>query len=483
MPTVRTQHHLRHDPTRLILRPLVPGAANFAGEDDRADRLIARVLALPDDEIAEMLSELESRHAPRFSGLEERWLSNLRLARAISHGPDPSLSHDQRMLLGATFSQAYAYEGAALTNPSIVPVGSPDHDAQRFVMSARAIGEGHISSIAFLTGVVDGAGAITLDERSPRVSNGTRSSAVYSRLAFAEKLSELGIMTEAAQKAVDFVPESFTSEDLRDALQKVSESDIDQLSSEDAAKHMTWLAASNYEVSFDSALPVSEHVISPAGPLEIGGMEDARFVRFVEDDGRITYFATYTAFDGYRILPQLIETSDFHRFRIATSTGPAMHHKGMAIFPRRIRGEFVALSRHDHESTYVLRSDHIRSWDNAEFVYGPERGWDIIQTGNCGSPIETDEGWLVITHGVGPMRRYVLSALLLDLDEPSKVLGRLRRPLLEPINREVYGYVPDVVYSCGSMIHRGNLITPFGYSDVGIKFAVTPLDEILSEMA
>jgi predicted GH43/DUF377 family glycosyl hydrolase len=212
-------------------------------------------------------------------------------------------------------------------------------------------------------------------------------------------------------------------------------------------------------------------------------MEDARFVRFTADDGATIYYATYTAYDGVHVLPQLIETKDFNTFRMATMTGPAIHHKGMALFPRKIRGEYVALSRHDHERSFVLRTDDVRRWHNAEVVFEPETEWDIIQTGNCGSPIETESGWLVITHGVGPMRRYVLGALLLDIDEPSKVIARLRSPFIEAADDEALGYVPDVVYSCGSMRHAGNLITPFGYSDFGIKIAVTPIADLIHAMS
>ena len=203
-----------------------------------------------------------------------------------------------------------------------------------------------------------------------------------------------------------------------------------------------WLSASSYEVSFDSDLPVSEHLISPAAPAESHGMEDARFVRFSDDDGEVTYYATYTAYDGMRILPQMIKTKDFHHFRMTTMSGPTAYHKGLALFPRKIRGDFAAVSRHDQETTFVMRSDNIRHWGNAEAVLIPEQGWEAIQTGNCGSPLETGAGWLLITHGVGPMRRYVLGAVLLDLDEPTKVLGRLKSPLLEPLEEESFGYVP-----------------------------------------
>ena len=222
---------------------------------------------------------------------------------------------------------------------------------------------------------------------------------------------------------------------------------------------MHWLAASSYEVHFDD-IPLSERVLSPSAPAESRGMEDARMVRFVDDDGSVRYYATYTAYDGFDILPQLIETRDFRSFRVSTLTGACARGKGMAIFPRRIGGEYVALARTDHESTFIIRSDHIRRWDVAELVLRPTEPWEVVQAGNCGSPIETSEGWLVIMHGVGPMRRYVLSAVLLDLDEPTKLIARLRQPLLEPGEEERDGYVPNVVYSCGAIVHGDNLVIP-----------------------
>lgn len=211
-------------------------------------------------------------------------------------------------------------------------------------------------------------------------------------------------------------------------------------------------------------------------------MEDARFVRFTDNDGSVRYYATYTAFDGNNILPQLIETQAFTRFRISTLSGAMARHKGIALFPRRIDGLFVALSRHDQESTFVMRSDRLREWRNAELAFGPEAGWEAVQGGNCGSPLETANGWLVITHGVGPMRRYALSAVLLDLDEPTKVIGRLPGPLLVPEGDERVGYVPNVVYSCGSMICNGTLVLPYGSGDRAIRFATADVAEIIGEM-
>ena len=479
---IRTPHHIRPDPRRQVLRPFIPGTTNFGGDLDRLDQIIGRALAIPAQRRSDLVASLVAEYGSRFPGVESTWLRHFEMADQRTTAMAGVTDDSTRLFVGALLTQGYAYEAAALTNPSIVPVGEITNGVQPFVMSARAIGEGHISSIAFLTGSVDDRGEVTLEERHSNVSNGMRNAPDYSRAAFVEKLVELGFLTTAASSVLDLLPDTFTEDELSGALSQALDSDVDDLSVQDAAKRMHWLAASNYRLEFDPSLPLSEHVISPAAPAESRGIEDARFVRFTDDDGSVCYYATYTAYDGVRILPQLIETRDFHTFRMATMTGPAVHHKGMAIFPRKIHGEYAALSRHDHERSFVLRSNSIRSWSTAEMVFGPESEWDLVQTGNCGSPIETDAGWLVVTHGVGPMRRYSLGALLLDLDEPSKVLARLRSPLIEAEGDEIYGYVPDVVYSCGSMVHAGNLITPFGYSDVGIKVAVTPIDELISAM-
>jgi predicted GH43/DUF377 family glycosyl hydrolase len=242
------------------------------------------------------------------------------------------------------------------------------------------------------------------------------------------------------------------------------------------------LASSSYRVAFPSEVDVSERVLFPNGPTESRGMEDARFVRFVDDDGSVTYYATYTAFDGHQILPQLLETDDFVEFEVTTLSGRSAHNKGIAIFPRRIGGRYVALGRQDNVNNYIMTSYDVRAWADATIVQEPERPWELMQLGNCGSPLETDEGWLVITHGVGPMRRYTLGALLLDLDDPTRVLGHLAEPMLAPDGDEREGYVPNVVYSCGSMLHGEHLILPFGFADVGAGVATIPLGELLGRL-
>ncbi len=273
-----------------------------------------------------------------------------------------------RLLVGAYLTLGYAYEGAALTNPSMVPFGEASGGSQPFVMSARAIGEGHISSVALFTGRVRSDGNLEFDPRSPFADNGERTEPIYQRLSFTLKLAELGFANEVSDRILALLPVEFTPAQLLDAIPTTADSDLEPILVADTVRMVHWLSASSYEVRFDPDLPISEHLISPAAPAESRGMEDARFVCFTDDDGEVTYYATYTAYDGMRILPQLIMTKDFHHFRMTTMSGPTAYHKGLALFPRKIRGEFAAVSRHDQETTFVMRSDNIRHWGNAEVV-------------------------------------------------------------------------------------------------------------------
>jgi predicted GH43/DUF377 family glycosyl hydrolase len=460
----------------------MPGAVNFGGDPRRLGLISERVLALAPEAQDRLLTDAMERASGRFRDIESHWLNHYELATervpALAETDDERL----RLLMGAYLTLGYAYEAAALTNPSIVPFGDSQDGVQPFVMSARAIGEGHISSVAFLTGSAGSSGELRFDQRSPFADNGRRLEPTYRLRSFTHKLGELGFGNEVSSRILASLPEEFTVAELRAALGTVTDADLDPILVGDTIRMIHWLSDSSYEVVFDEAIPLSERLISPAAPSESRGMEDARFVRFVDDDGKVTYLATYTAYDGVRILPQLIETEDFSHFRMSTMSGPTAYHKGLALFPRRIDGEYAAVSRHDQETTFVMRSDSLRHWGNAEAVLVPEQGWEAIQTGNCGSPIETEAGWLLITHGVGPMRRYVLGAVLLDLDEPVKVIGKLTTPLLEPTDEESIGYVPDVIYSCGSMIFDDHLILPYGYADHGIRVATVPVAHVLDEM-
>ena len=400
--------------------------------------------------------------------------------------PDPDkLSAERRLLVGSYFTHEYAIDAAALTNPSLVP--APDQSGlsagdKRFIMSVRAIGEGHISSIEFRSGVIDSKAEITMDEPNQHITTARHRSPVYDKRAFTTKLRELGALNEMAAEVLDLMPDRFTIEDLEAGLRNADWQDDRWPSGAQTARTIHWLASSNYETTFDERSEISDRVIFPGGPNESHGMEDARFVMFTHDDGSVTYYATYTAFDGFKILPQLIETTDFLSFRIATLNGIRAENKGMALFPKLIDGRYAALSRNDNENNYLMLSDHVRYWDETEKIQVPNRPWELMQIGNCGSPLETEAGWIVITHGVGPMRQYSLGAILLDKDDPCRVIGHLENPLLRPNAEERNGYVPNVVYSCGSMIHGNQLVLPYGFSDVATRIALVPLDDLLTQL-
>ncbi len=277
---------------------------------------------------------------------------------------------------------------------------------------------------------------------------------------------------------------SFELEALRGSLQAEQFRNADGMTREDQseAQGIWMLARSNYEVQFPPEQELSERILFPATPSQRNGIEDARFVHFLNDDGSYGYYATFTAYDGKVVVPELVETSDFLRFRFITLNGPAAQNKGMALFPRKINGRYAMLSRQDNENIYLMYSDNVHFWNEHEVLLKPEFSWELIQLGNCGSPIETEAGWLVLSHGVGPMRKYCIGAFLLDRDDPGKVLGRLREPLLCPNEDEREGYVPNVVYNCGALVHNGKLIMPYGLADHATGFATMPLDQVLAAM-
>jgi predicted GH43/DUF377 family glycosyl hydrolase len=483
--TVRhTVHRLRNDPSRVIAKPYLPGEEISGETAHRADLLMERILAIPEAEVVGLLEDTLRRFGARHRRFEE--LLERNFVAVSDRIGSATVSRARRLLIGAYFTHEYSVEGAALFNPSLVPApgqaGVPD-GAQRFVMSLRAVGEGHISSIEFRTGVIDRAGELTFDPLGPHLVTGERTEPPgHEKAQFRAKLVELGAGNEIAWGVLDPLPDHFTSADLEQALAALEHDGTPHAVSYETAKIIRVLASSSYVTTFPADSRLSERVIFPAGPHETRGMEDARFVRFTEDDGRSTYYATYTAFDGYEIVPQLIQTDDFRSFRIATLNGRAAQNKGMALFPRRVKGRYVMLSRRDRENLHLASSTRVGHWNDVTELKRPSRPWELLQIGNCGSPIETEAGWLVITHGVGPMRRYVIGALLLDLDDPQRVLGELREPLLEPDSTEREGYVPNVVYSCGAMVHGSELVLPYGISDAAVGIAIISLPALLVEL-
>lgn len=480
----RTAHRLLPDSNRVIAKPFVDDAAVPSGES-RSGLLIERVLAIPEPEVHRVLAEVLAAFSARHRDLEALLERHFEMV-ASRVRTDAVVTRERRLLIGAYFTSEYSVEAAALFNPSMVP--APDQGGlaageQRFVMSLRAVGEGHISSIEFRSGVLDAAGGLRIDPPGTKLVTGRRSAPeTYAREQFATKLSELGAWNDVARGVLAPLAERFSPPDLEQALSALEGSGPPDAIRYETAKIIRVLAASSYVTRFPVDSALDERILFPAGPHETHGMEDARFVRFVDDDGEVTYYATYTAYDGFEILPQLIVTRDFVSFSITTLNGVAAQNKGMALFPRRVGGQYVMLSRKDRENLHLATSTDVQYWNQVRELHEPSHPWELRHIGNCGPPIETSAGWLVITHGVGPMRRYCLGALLLDLDDPSRVIAHLPAPLLEPDATEREGYVPNVLYSCGGMLHGDDLVLPYGFADWGIRIATISVPELLAAL-
>ena len=480
IPIRRHGHIFEPDSGRVIVRPFLPGSMT------RIDTIIRRGLALSDEDAEIELRNLREEFHSRHFEIETLLLLHFEKVRSRIV-PPRELSRTRQLLIGALFSGEYALESAALFNPSIVP--HPDQTgiatgALRFIMSLRATGEGHISSIEFRTGVISPQGLISVEPVSRFVAlPEIVPNPVYKKQRFTIKLREMGIDNEYSAAVIAPLDENFTLRDLDESVRNVRRGTKNtRRDFRRAMECIRWLADSNYELRFPEKLAISERIIFPVSPNESNGIEDARFVRFIDDDGLASYYATYTAYNGRVILPQLIETQDFLHFRVLTLNGNAVQNKGMALFPRRIGGKYAMLSRQDDENLFIMFSDNPHHWSDPQLIMRPQEMWESVKIGNCGSPIETEAGWLVITHGVGPMRKYCIGAALLDLHDPTKVIARLRHPLLSPAPNEREGYVPNVVYSCGALVHDGSLILPYAMSDKASAIATLPLADLLAAM-
>jgi predicted GH43/DUF377 family glycosyl hydrolase len=305
----------------------------------------------------------------------------------------------------------------------------------------------------------------------------------YEKPLFQRKLVELGFANGFVEQVMGHLPNEFTFDELQNAVASVRrETRLRASEFDSVANAILALGKSNYEFTFSPEQSLAERAIFPYSPSQTNGIEDSRFVQFHDDDGSVRYYATHTAYDGRVTLPELLETSDFLRFRISTLNGPEVRNKGLALFPRKVNGLYSMISRQDGENVFIMFSDMMHFWYTKQLIAKPTYPWEFVQLGNCGSPIETDAGWLVLTHGVGPMRKYSMGAFLLDLDDPTRVIGRLKEPLLAPNENEREGYVPNVVYSCGAVVHAGRLIIPYAMSDYASTFATVSLDELLSAL-
>jgi predicted GH43/DUF377 family glycosyl hydrolase len=462
----------------------IPGQEGAIEGESRAGSVVERVLELSDDEAAATLAEVEASFSGRHADLDATLDEHFELvSHRIEHPAE--LSTARRRLVGAYFTQECAVESAAICNPSIVL--HPDQSAlrpgdARFVMSLRAVGEGHRSSIEFRTGVITPGSGLHFDAPGAHLSTGRPGPCSYRRDVFRRVLRSLGDDGTSAAFVLGSLPDPFTGEELEQAIGALHDQLVTRRGATRTIDRIRWVASSNYQVTFPTASSISERVLTPRAPIESHGMEDARFVRFVDDDGRATYFATYTAYDGTHVESQLLTTVDFRTFTSTQLTGRGARNKGMALFPRRIGGRYVALSRWDRETNAIVTSDDPTVWDDPVCVQRPAQPWDLVQLGNCGSPIESPAGWIMLTHGVGPMRRYAIGAELLDLDDPTRVIGHLEEPLLTPTEDERDGYVPNVVYSCGAMLHGDTIVLPYGIADANVGVATLPLSQLVDRL-
>ena len=470
----------RPNVSRVLNRPFIPT------DPGRVSRVINRVLSFTEAEAEAQLASLRTEFEERHPNLERSWLRQFEKVKAYLSNKE-SLSASRRLLIGAFFTGEYAIESAALFNPSIVPhPNQTDLGAEdlRFILTLRAVGEGHISSLEFRSGVIRGNHSIEMDETSTLVTApDIDPDPTFPKNIFLHKLREKGLENNWSRSVMDQLGVTFTRTELDESMQRAAHQT--QLHTEDvksAIECVHWLVESNYEVSFSASIPLSQRVIFPLSLNESNGIEDARFVRFVDEGHTATYYATYTAYDGRIIRSQLIETADFLHFRIRTLNGPAVTNKGMALFPRRVQGRYAMLSRYDDENLYLMFSDDLHFWSNPQLLLRPTRPWEFVKIGNCGSPIETEAGWVVLTHGVGPMRKYCISAMLLDPQSPLKVIGRLNEPLLEPTADQKNGYVPNVVYTCGALVKGDRLVLPYGLNDTATKIVTIELKALLTAL-
>lgn len=514
---VRKKQVFSPDPSRIIARFLYLN-------DERSADIIRKVLAMPEKEVSMAISQLlrgYSRRHRNISRIFEKHFARMAPIFDKIEVNEEDLSVAQKALIGSYFTMEYSIESAAFFNPSVIE--DPDQSGlraneKRVIFSFRATGEGHISSIVFRTGILDHNNDLTIEPVGKMLAEAdVIKRNFYDKKKFREKLVEMNKAENAISPAIldkrkeipdlaeaippviidqpaeakqhkkaissafilDQLGDNFTYGELMRSLSgaiKMADITEDQIK---VINQMMWLASSHYEINFSIDSSISERVIFPVSATEQKGIEDARFVRFTDDNGDVTYYATYTAYDGTAILPKLIKTSDFYNFKILPINGELARNKGMALFPRKINGKYAMLCRVDGVNNFIAYSDNINMWRDAKIIQQPTYPWDLIQIGNAGSPIETEDGWLVITHAVGPMREYTLGASLFDLENPEIEIGRLNKPLMRPNEAEREGYVPNVIYSCGSIIHNEDVVIPYAMSDHSSSYATVNLQELL----
>lgn len=481
---VRKPDRFTPDSSRVIARFMYTG-------DDRSRRMIGDVASLSDDEVTTALSQVlrgfSRRHRNISKIFEAHFNKVIHLFKDLNIDPE-SFSVNRKILLGSYFTNEYSIESAALFNPSMMP--HPDQSElssgeMRVITSFRGTGEGHISSIVFRSGVLDRNNNLSIEPIGKMLAEAERVKRfVYEKETFLKKLDDLQMFANKVSPSfvLEKLGDRFTYGELKRSIEETRRTHEITSKKQKVLDQMMWLASSHYEIDFSMDSAISERVIFPIAESEKKGIEDARFVRFVDDDGKVTYYGTYTAYDGMAIMPKLIETKDFYHFKVHPLHGEIAQNKGMALFPRKINGKYAMLCRIDGVNNYISFSEDINIWRDATLIQKPKFAWETIQLGNCGSPLETKDGWLAIMHSVGPVREYVITASLFDLNNPEIEIGRLNVPLITPNDEEREGYVPNVVYSCGSVLHNGDLVIPYAMSDRASTYATVNLEELLTEL-
>ena len=477
------------DRTRIRLNPdfkkVIPRFFNTGIE--RSEALIDKILHISDSEVNKLLGQVVNEFHNRYQDIQEIFEKHFALIKnLLPENGETVLSKEKQLLIGSYFTMEYSLEAAALFNPSIVE--DPDQSGTKpgeknVIISFRATGEGHISSLVFKRGKLDKNAKLNIEPSGKFMKEGLITQKRWNnKSTFEQLLWQIPLTDPIRENILSQLQDNFTYKEI-ESVMKTALLSVDSPTERNKLKYdILSMVNTSYEVHFPRESLISERVIFPVTFTEKNGIEDARFVKFTDDDGKITYNATYTAYDGSFILPHLIETTDFLRFKMSPLHGRAAVNKNLALFPRKIHGKYAMLSRIDGINNYIMFSDDLYLWETATLLQKPEYLWEFVQIGNGGSPIETERGWLVITHGVGPMRKYCLGASLLDLNDPTKELGRLKEPLLMPNEDERHGYVPNVVYSCGSIIHQKKLFIPYAVSDHATSFATIPIDKLLDEI-
>lgn len=461
-------------------------ARYFMNGDQRTQKMVSRIIALDEKQVNVALEHTLREFASRHRNISRVFFKHCANIQGIIEGMQidyAGLSDERKMLIGSYCTMEYSIESAAFFNPSIVEDFDQlymEKGEKRIIISFRATGEGHISSIVFRRGILDKNNDLQVMKIGDYIDKAEIThKKLYNKKRFVKKLVEMSIPEKYSTSIMDDLPDKFEYYVLKNAVSRVLHGNSISVERKKALEEMTWLADSFYDVQFKHDSDISERVMFPVSESESRGIEDARFVRFTDDDNTEKIYATYTAFNGHTILPKLLSTDNFYTFRVMPLHGSGAQNKNLALFPRKIKGKYAMLARIDGVNNYLMYSDRTTVWNNPVMIQEPRFPWEFTQIGNCGSPLWTEEGWLVISHGVGPMRRYCIGASLFDLDDPSKEIGRLEEPLLSPREDEREGYVPNVVYSCGSIIHNNSLILPYAVSDYSSTYGVVDMEELI----